>query len=78
MPGKASVLVLDHFKGHHAVMEACGIGILTVAELRLVHISSAVALQVLGTLHQIPLVITGVVWFQDPAPELDLQRSFSL
>ena len=40
-PGKASVLVLDHFKGHHAVMEACGIGILTVAELRLVHISSA-------------------------------------
>ena len=56
-------------------MEACGIGILTVAELRLVHISSAVALQVLGTLHQIPLVITGVVWFHDPAPQLDLQCS---
>ncbi|CAE7243497.1 SLC35C2 [Symbiodinium necroappetens] len=51
---------------------ACGIGILTVAELRLVHISSAVALQVLGTLHQIPLVITGVVWFQDP---VDLQSA---
>lgn len=45
--------------------QACGITILTVAELRLVHISSAVALQVLGTLHQIPLVITGVVFFQD-------------
>mmetsp|Transcript_10489 Transcript_10489/g.11544 ORF Transcript_10489/g.11544 Transcript_10489/m.11544 type:complete len:241 (-) Transcript_10489:169-891(-) len=44
---------------------ACGITILTVAELRLVHISSAVALQVLGTLHQIPLVITGVLFFQD-------------
>lgn len=44
---------------------ACGITILTIAELRLVHISSAVALQVLGTLHQIPLVITGVMFFQD-------------
>lgn len=44
---------------------ACGITVLTIAEMRLVHISSAVALQVLGTLHQIPLVITGVMFFQD-------------
>ena len=51
-------------------LEACGITILTVAELRLVHISSAVALQVLGTLHQIPLIITGVMFFQDTVPHL--------
>lgn len=51
--------------------KACGITILTVAELRLVHISSAVALQVLGTLHQIPLVITGVVFFQDSVGSSD-------
>mmetsp|Transcript_53293 Transcript_53293/g.99957 ORF Transcript_53293/g.99957 Transcript_53293/m.99957 type:complete len:134 (+) Transcript_53293:2-403(+) len=55
---------------------AGGIAILTVAELRLVHISSAVALQVLGTMHQIPLVIAGMVWFHDPV-DVDSALGFS-
>lgn len=56
-------------------VEACGITILTVAELRLVHISSAVALQVLGTLHQIPLIITGVMFFQDTVTPSELSSN---
>lgn len=56
-----------------SALKACGITILTVAELRLVHISSAVALQVLGTLHQIPLVITGILFFQDSVRTSEMQ-----
>ena len=64
-PALSLSLMLDAGLPQIVLTIACGITILTVAELRLVHISSAVALQVLGTLHQIPLVITGVVFFQD-------------
>eukprot|EP00747_Dinoflagellata_sp_TGD_P143253 gnl/TRDRNA2_/TRDRNA2_176363_c0_seq2.p1 gnl/TRDRNA2_/TRDRNA2_176363_c0~~gnl/TRDRNA2_/TRDRNA2_176363_c0_seq2.p1 ORF type:complete len:366 (+),score=71.50 gnl/TRDRNA2_/TRDRNA2_176363_c0_seq2:102-1100(+) len=44
---------------------SCGVVTLTVAELQLVHLTSAVALQVLGTLHQIPIMLAGVVLFQE-------------
>ncbi|CAK9108489.1 Probable sugar phosphate/phosphate translocator At1g06470 [Durusdinium trenchii] len=64
-PALSLSLMLDAGLPRVVLIIACGITILTVAELRLVHISSAVALQVLATLHQIPLVITGVVFFQD-------------
>ena len=37
-------------------MIATGVMVLTLAELALVQITSAVAVQVLSTLHQIPLV----------------------
>lgn len=44
---------------------ALGVTALTVAELQLCKLTSAVAVQVLGTLHQIPLVCAGMVFFHD-------------
>jgi len=44
---------------------AVGIVILTVAELEIVRAVSAVALQVLGTLHQIPIAVAGVLFLQE-------------
>lgn len=44
---------------------ALGIVTLTASELRIVHITSAVAMNVLATLHQIPIVFAGVVLFSD-------------
>ncbi|CAE8673515.1 unnamed protein product, partial [Polarella glacialis] len=48
-----------------ALVVATGIGILTVAEIFLVQVTSAVAMQVLSTLHQIPIVLAGVLLFKD-------------
>lgn len=42
---------------------SAGIVILTVAELEIVRIASAVAIQVLGTLHQIPVALAGIMIF---------------
>jgi len=44
---------------------AVGIIVLVVAELEIVRTASAVALQVLGTLHQIPIAIAGILFFQE-------------
>jgi len=42
-----------------------GLAALTCAELSLVHLTSAVALQVLSTLHQIPIILGGVLLFNE-------------
>lgn len=44
-----------------------GVGILALsfAELKLVHLTSALAVQVLSTVHQIPIVVAGVFFFHD-------------
>lgn len=44
---------------------AVGIVILTVSELEIVRFASAVSLQILGTLHQIPVALAGVIFFQE-------------
>eukprot|EP00811_Abedinium_folium_P000873 NODE_10801_length_1328_cov_5.473772.p1 GENE.NODE_10801_length_1328_cov_5.473772~~NODE_10801_length_1328_cov_5.473772.p1 ORF type:complete len:392 (+),score=118.52 NODE_10801_length_1328_cov_5.473772:60-1235(+) len=44
---------------------AAGITMLTYAELALIHLTSAVALHVLATLHQIPVLIMGLVLFHE-------------
>lgn len=47
------------------VMVAAGVVALSFAELKLVHLTSAVAVQVLANIHQIPIVLAGVVFFHD-------------
>mmetsp|Transcript_21625 Transcript_21625/g.49260 ORF Transcript_21625/g.49260 Transcript_21625/m.49260 type:complete len:441 (+) Transcript_21625:33-1355(+) len=47
-----------------------GIICLTMSELGLVHLTSAVALQVLATLHQIPIVMVSSIVFKESIPEL--------
>mmetsp|Transcript_19125 Transcript_19125/g.30703 ORF Transcript_19125/g.30703 Transcript_19125/m.30703 type:complete len:419 (-) Transcript_19125:84-1340(-) len=44
---------------------AAGVMALSFAELRIVHLTSAVAVQVLSTVHQIPIVLSGVIFFHD-------------
>lgn len=56
---------------------ASGVAVLTVAELRLVQLTSAVAMQVLSTLHQVPLVLAGVLLFHDTV-RLASMAGFSL
>mmetsp|Transcript_13879 Transcript_13879/g.25540 ORF Transcript_13879/g.25540 Transcript_13879/m.25540 type:complete len:442 (+) Transcript_13879:27-1352(+) len=47
-----------------------GIICLTMSELGLVHLTSAVALQVLATLHQIPIVMVSSIVFKERIPAL--------
>jgi len=54
----------------HVLGIALGVATLTIAEMKLVQLTSAVAMQILGTLHQIPLVIAGVIVFDDQVSSL--------
>lgn len=44
---------------------AAGITVLTVSELEIVRLASAVAIQILSTLHQIPIAFAGVMFFRE-------------
>lgn len=70
----AAFFEVGAFHSHHVLKPvlwgniagaSLGIAILTLSELMLVHLTSAVAVQVLGTIHQIPIVLAGVVFFHD-------------
>eukprot|EP00933_Yihiella_yeosuensis_P016211 TRINITY_DN13936_c0_g1_i1.p1 TRINITY_DN13936_c0_g1~~TRINITY_DN13936_c0_g1_i1.p1 ORF type:complete len:351 (-),score=37.13 TRINITY_DN13936_c0_g1_i1:837-1751(-) len=58
-------LIFDLGLPQSVVAMSVGIGALTIAELRLVQLTSAVAMNVLSTIHQIPLVLAGVLIFKD-------------
>lgn len=47
------------------LMLAAGVVVVTIAELEIVRVTSAVALAVLGTVHQIPIAMAGIVFFGD-------------
>jgi len=70
----AAFFEAEAFHSHHALRPvlwrnitgcSAGIGLLTLSELMLVHLTGAVAVQVLGTIHQIPIVLAGVVFFHE-------------
>mmetsp|Transcript_67655 Transcript_67655/g.120485 ORF Transcript_67655/g.120485 Transcript_67655/m.120485 type:complete len:212 (+) Transcript_67655:1-636(+) len=70
----AAFFEAEAFHSHHALRPvlwrnitgcSAGIGVLTLSELMLVHLTGAVAVQVLGTIHQIPIVLAGVVFFHE-------------
>mmetsp|Transcript_2017 Transcript_2017/g.6309 ORF Transcript_2017/g.6309 Transcript_2017/m.6309 type:complete len:146 (-) Transcript_2017:30-467(-) len=59
LPGKAGVLALP------TVMIALSVATLTVCELRIVHISAATVMVILSVVHNIPIILGGVLWNHD-------------